>query len=112
MIFGSTPAADPHSAHDWLADGAACAIDVREDDEWNAGRIDGAVHIPMRSLAGRIEELPAGQRLVIVCRSGARSGQVTRALVQAGYDAVNLKGGMIAWVAADLPIVPADGFIA
>lgn len=112
MIFGSTPAADPHTARAWLADGAAYAVDVRENDEWDAGRIDGATHIPMRSLAERLAELPADQRLLIVCRSGARSGQVTRALVQAGYDAVNLRGGMVAWVAEDLPIVPADGFIA
>lgn len=84
-------------------------LDVREDDEWRAGRIEGAVHIPIRELRARVDELDAEQPLVAVCRSGQRSGQVTRALNDHGFDATNLDGGLKAWVAAGLPLVAEDG---
>lgn len=84
-------------------------LDVREDDEWRAGHIAGAVHIPMRQLRARVDELDAEQPLVAVCRSGQRSGQVTRALNDHGFDATNLDGGLKAWVLAGLPLVAEDG---
>ncbi|MGH3471574.1 MAG: rhodanese-like domain-containing protein [Nocardioidaceae bacterium] len=72
-------------------------VDVRENHEWAAGHIDGALHIPMAQVPGRVDELPAGARLIVVCRVGARSGRVTGFLLQQGRDAVNLAGGMLAW---------------
>lgn len=80
-------------------------LDVREQDEWDAGHIDGAVHIPMGELQARQDEIPQQQKIVTVCRSGARSGQVAAALSNAGYDAENLDGGMQQWAAADLPFI-------
>jgi rhodanese-related sulfurtransferase len=80
-------------------------LDVRETDEWVAGHIEGAVHIPMGELSDRRDELADDRPIVSVCRSGARSGQVTLALQRAGYEAHNLDGGMQAWAAADLPYV-------
>lgn len=112
MIFGSTPQVDAVDARTWLDSGAAIAVDVREIAEWQAGRIAGALHIPMGDLEGRVRELPHEQRLIIVCRSGARSHMVTRALANVGYDAFNLSGGMDAWVRTGGPIEPADGFVA
>jgi rhodanese-related sulfurtransferase len=105
------PAVDPRSAADKLSDGAL-ALDVREYDEWEAGRIAGALHIPIAELALRQAEIPADRALIVVCRSGSRSAAVTEALVRAGYGAENLDGGMTAWKAACLPIEPADGWIA
>ena len=84
-------------------------IDVREPHEWAAGHIDAAVHVPMRELAARQDELSQDRLIVPVCRSGARSAQVTKALRQAGYDAENLDGGMHAWAAAGLPFSSEDG---
>lgn len=84
-------------------------LDVREDPEWVAGRIDGAVHIPMGQLNQRIAEIPRDRPIVCVCRSGARSGAVTDALNRAGFEASNLDGGMHAWESADLPIIDDDG---
>ena len=52
---------------------------------------------------------PRTGRIVAICRSGSRSHAVAAALVQAGYDAVNLDGGMRAWVAEDYDVVAADG---
>ncbi len=84
-------------------------LDVREPAEWQAGHIDGATHIPMGHLGVRQEELPADQPILCICRSGQRSAAVTGALEQAGYDAENLEGGLLAWVEARLPLVTGDG---
>ncbi len=92
--------------------GGAVALDVRELDEWEVGRIAGAFHIPIGELVVRQGELPAGRPIVAVCRSGQRSAAVTEALVRAGYEAENLAGGMHAWVAAGLPIEPSGGWVA
>lgn len=83
-------------------------VDVRETDEWRAGHIEGALHIPMGSLSERRDELAEDRRIVAVCRSGNRSGQVVAALRQAGYDAENLDGGMGAWANEGLPFVSED----
>jgi rhodanese-related sulfurtransferase len=90
----------------------AVALDVREPAEWQAGRIPAALHIPMSQLAQRAGELPHGTTIVAVCRSGNRSGTVTKALRQAGYRAENLDGGMKAWARAGLPVEPPDSRIA
>lgn len=84
-------------------------LDVREDDEWQAGHIEGAQHIPLGELGERIGELPAGARIVAVCRSGSRSGAAVRGLKQLGFDAENLDGGVTAWTKAGLPLVDAAG---
>ncbi len=91
-----------------LADsGAALLLDVREDDEWAAGRAPGAVHVPLSRLV--LADVPADRPLVAVCRVGGRSEQATAALVAAGRDVVNMAGGMRAWAASGLPVVRDDG---
>ena len=65
----------------------AIAVDVREPEEWQAGHLDGSLWIPLGELQSRAGELPRDRPLVIVCRSGARSGYAADALVAAGYDA-------------------------
>ena len=84
-------------------------LDVREDDEWQAGHIDGAQHIPLGQLGQRIGELPAGRTIVAVCRSGARSAAAVRGLRQMGHVAENLDGGVTAWSRAGLPLVDGAG---
>ncbi|MEU3308840.1 rhodanese-like domain-containing protein [Nocardiopsis sp. NPDC055551] len=72
-------------------------LDVREDDEWNAGHAPDAVHIPLGALGERVAEVPKDKKVYVVCRAGGRSAQATMALNQAGWDAVNVAGGMQAW---------------
>jgi rhodanese-related sulfurtransferase len=74
-------------------------LDVREQDEWDAGHAPNAQHIPMSELAGRLEELPAEQELLVICRSGGRSARVTAYLNANGWDARNVDGGMQQWAA-------------
>jgi rhodanese-related sulfurtransferase len=83
----------------------ALLLDVREDDEWAAGHAPQAVHIPMSSLTGRTAEIPTDRTVICVCHVGGRSAVVTDALNRAGWQAVNLTGGMNAWEAAGLPVV-------
>lgn len=86
----------------WLAENLAkvTLLDVREADELVGplGRIEGAVHIPLGELAGRVSELPPGRPIVTVCRSGGRSAQATVILNRANRTQVaNLAGGMLLW---------------
>jgi rhodanese-related sulfurtransferase len=92
---------------DPLPEGLA-VLDVREDVEWRAGHVEGATHIPLRELPGRLGEVPDGQTLV-VCRVGGRSAQATMWLAQQGYAAVNLDGGMLDWEGAGRPMVSETG---
>lgn len=105
------PEIDPAEAARRLEKGAI-ALDVREGDEWEAGRIAGSLNIPMGELAVRQDELPRDRPIVTVCRSGGRSAAVTDALRRAGYDAANLAGGLKAWRKAGLPLDPPDGWVA
>jgi rhodanese-related sulfurtransferase len=83
-------------------------LDVREPFEWEAGHIEGAIHIPMRQLVDRLGDLPDGQTLV-VCKVGSRSAQVVGYLAQQGYDVVNLAGGLYDWEAAGRALVSESG---
>ena len=86
----------------------AVLLDVREPEEWAAGRIAGAVHVPMMSLPQRLQYDPGpltpDTAIVVICKMGGRSAQVTAWLRHQGYDATNLEGGMLAWQAAGRPM--------
>ncbi|HEU5315449.1 MAG TPA: rhodanese-like domain-containing protein [Chloroflexota bacterium] len=110
MLFGggtASPAgADlaPSEAHA-RAQRGALLVDVREPDEWRSGHAAGARHIPLGQLTRRLAELPEDRELIMVCRSGNRSGMAVGQLRRAGYTQVrNLRGGMVAWQRAGLPI--------
>ena len=79
-------------------------LDVREPQEYADGHIAGAVLIPLGDLARRMGELPQDREIVCVCHSGSRSGAATRRLTGAGYNAINLTGGMMGWMRMGLPV--------
>lgn len=88
-------------------------LDVREDDEWQAGHAEGALHIPISEFVARYGELteaaPQDGRVHVICRSGGRSAQVTMYLAQQGVDAANVDGGMQLWAETGRPVVTDDG---
>ncbi|HEV8568304.1 MAG TPA: rhodanese-like domain-containing protein [Actinoplanes sp.] len=85
-------------------------LDVREPDEWDAGHAPGAHHLPMMEIPARMAEVPADIDVVVVCRSGARSGRVVSYLIGNGWDNVrNLDGGMQSWAAAGRDVVSENG---
>ena len=91
-----------------LADDAV-VLDVREDDEWAAGHIAGSTHVPLSQLPGRAADVPDTDPLIVVCRVGGRSAQVTSWLRAQGREAHNLVGGLDAWVEEGRPLVTDDG---
>ncbi|MGH3515895.1 MAG: rhodanese-like domain-containing protein [Haloechinothrix sp.] len=83
-------------------------LDVREDDEWRAGHAPEALHIPLRDVPARMDELaefPDDQPIYVVCRTGGRSAQATAFLNANGYEAVNVAGGMKSWQTEGRPMV-------
>jgi rhodanese-related sulfurtransferase len=86
-------------------------IDVRELYEWEAGRIEGAIHIPLAQLMAGAEEgsLDRSKPVIVVCRSGNRSELGATMLQARGYDAHNMEGGMEDWAREALPFSAADG---
>jgi rhodanese-related sulfurtransferase len=82
-------------------------VDVREPDEFKAGHIEGAVNVPIRTLAQSLNKLPADKAtpLAVVCKSGIRAAYGTMALKLLGYSNVkDVLGGMLAWEKDGLPI--------
>ena len=79
-------------------------LDVRQPEEFRAGHIPGAKLIPLGELPRRMHELPKTQEILCVCHSGNRSLSATRQLTGAGYNAINVRGGMAAWLRAGLPV--------
>lgn len=79
-------------------------LDVREPYEYAEGHIHGAQLLPLGELGKRMGELPRNREILVICRSGNRSGSATRQLAQAGFNAVNLRGGMIGWQRAGYPV--------
>ena len=88
----------------------AYLLDVREPDEWTAGHAPGAHHLPMMEIPARMSEVPTDVEVVVVCRSGGRSGQVVSYLMGNGWDNVrNLDGGMRSWEAAGREVISEGG---
>lgn len=79
-------------------------LDVRQPNEFQAGHIAGAKLIPLSELQRRMNELPKDTEILCVCRSGSRSGSAVGQLNSAGFNALNLRGGMMAWQMAGYPI--------
>jgi rhodanese-related sulfurtransferase len=89
--------------------GDAQLVDVRTDEEWEAGRIAEARHMPLESLSAQVEELDQSKPVVLYCRGGDRSSSAAQALAASGWDARHLAGGLSAWAEAGLPLEPANG---
>jgi rhodanese-related sulfurtransferase len=99
----------PKRVAELLEQGEANVIDVRDDEEWEAGHIAGARHVELGDLTAEAESIDRERTVVFHCRSGDRSGMAADAFREAGYDAYNMDGGLDAWADAGLPLEPEDG---
>lgn len=111
-VSTTSAALGPAEAAEMLASGEAQAVDVRQDFEWEAGRIAGSIHIPLDTLPSRAAEIDRERPVIFVCRSGARSAMATDAFRASGFDALNLEGGLEAWVEGGLALEPGGGQVA
>lgn len=84
-------------------------IDVRQPEEYRAGHIAGAKLIPLGELSRRMDTLSKEKEIICVCATGNRSRSATKMLVRAGYNAVDMKGGMFMWQRAGLPVKKGNG---
>ena len=97
----------PQDAASMYNENKAVIVDVRENNEWQAGHIAGAIHIPLGQIEARKMELEAykNSALIMQCRSGVRSATAATILKKAGFANVyNMEGGINAWQKADLKI--------
>jgi rhodanese-related sulfurtransferase len=87
-----------------MYDSGAYVLDVRQPEEWNQVHIPGTTLIPLGELQNRLDEVPKGKDVVVVCRSGNRSQQGRDILLNAGFDQVtSMAGGVNQWSAAGYP---------
>ena len=77
-------------------------LDVRTREECEEGMIEGAANIPVDQLKARVGEVPRGRKIVVVCEHGSRSMLAANFLKSQGFDASNMRGGMVAWNAVVL----------
>jgi rhodanese-related sulfurtransferase len=79
----------------WNGSGDGFLLDVRNPEELAVERVPGAVNIPLPALRARLAELPRDREIQVICRSGQRAYYATRILLQNGFNARNLSGGML-----------------
>lgn len=95
-----------------IADSNVVILDVRKVDEFAEGHIKGAILIDQFQ-SDFVEQaqakLPKGKTIAVYCRSGRRSANAAGKLADIGYKCVNLKGGILAWKKADMPVTTVDG---
>lgn len=90
----------------WVNDAnhALRVIDVRQMEEIAMGTVPKAEALPLHTLPARSQDMSREEKLVMVCRSGARSAQACMFLQQQGFSNVyNLRGGMMGWVQSGFP---------
>ncbi len=99
-----TPEIDVFEAKKRLEENGDLLVDVREQYEFDDIRIPGSILVPLSEFNERYEELPQNKNIIMQCRSGSRSAKTTNFLIENGYQAVNMAGGILAWEEADFPV--------
>jgi rhodanese-related sulfurtransferase len=102
----------PEQTQAALAEDGAQLIDVREPYEWEAGRIDGALHIELEQLQFNAAKIDTDRPVVFQCRLGSRSLMAAQAFRSVGIDAYSMNGGLQRWYDEQRPLVPEDGHVA
>ena len=98
-LFGpSLPSVSAAELNEKLKNGKRpLVVDVRQPEEFRTGHIISAKLIPLGELGRRMNELPKDKEIVCVCATGSRSRSATKMLMRAGYNAIDMKGGMMSW---------------
>lgn len=88
-----------------LLEAGAHLIDVRDVDEFEQARIPGSILIPLYEVSERIDDIPVGGTVYVLCRSGGRSRMAGEYLSSRGIDAVNVTGGILAWIESGRSVI-------
>jgi rhodanese-related sulfurtransferase len=88
----------------------AFLLDVRQPDEYVEAHVPGARLVPLTEVPAHVDDLPTGEPIFVICRSGARSERAAEYLIgQHGFAAVNVAGGTLAWIDGGRDIVVGPG---
>jgi rhodanese-related sulfurtransferase len=102
----------PEQTAQALEDGSAQVIDVREQYEWDEGRIEGTTHIELERLASNADKIAADKPVIFHCRLGSRSAMAAQAFRASGYEAYSMAGGIQLWEDQRRPLIPEGGSVA
>jgi rhodanese-related sulfurtransferase len=96
-----------------IAGSKATAVDVRSEEEWNEGRrIPGAIHLPdgdsEDAAGGNLPEPEHGSRLLVITKDGNAAAESASRLIDQGYDAVAVDGGMDDWLSENFNVQPTE----
>jgi rhodanese-related sulfurtransferase len=97
----------PQEAFELVSAGLAHGIDVREENEWDAGHSDLFTLHPLSTFDAA--KISIDKPVIFICRSGKRSAQACDLLQAHGFEASNMTGGMLEWQAVQLPMVASNG---
>jgi hydroxyacylglutathione hydrolase len=96
--IGTVAQIDARGLADALHAGTVTVLDVRDESEWDTGHLAQAIHLPLATLAARLDEVPRGRPIVVHCQAGSRSAIAASLLTASGIsDVRNLTGGIAAW---------------
>jgi hydroxyacylglutathione hydrolase len=102
----------PQEAQQLIEGGTAVVVDVRDQDEYDAGHIAGAKHVRFDELSEAGAGVAKGNKVLFYCKSGDRSATAAGAFAGSGFEAYSVSGGLEAWAEAGLPLEPEDGTVA
>src|SRR3954451_3793834 len=103
---GSSETVEPEEARQLLGSNEASAIDIRDLEKWQGGRLPAARHCPDGDFAEALEQIDEDQKVIVACEDGEESARVAEQIREQGRDAVSLAGGMEAWRSDDQPMQP------
>jgi rhodanese-related sulfurtransferase len=107
--MGSDPMPSARDVYD--TKDSAQILDVREPYEWEAGHVEGSVHLPLAQVmsGGEQDRVSRDRPVLVICRSGNRSELAALMLQARGIDATNVEGGLEEWEREGLPLVDSNG---
>ncbi|MDJ0805215.1 MAG: rhodanese-like domain-containing protein [Gammaproteobacteria bacterium] len=107
LLLGTKGSVDPQSATEMINHQNAVVVDVRPAADFHKGHIINAISIPINGFKNQINSLNKHkeQPIIVSCRSGSQSQAACQQLKKEGFEQVyNLRGGILAWQSANLPI--------
>lgn len=101
-ILSNVPSISAEESQKLISDNNYKFLDVRTDAEYSNGHIRDSIHIPLQEIQSRISEIEKLKniKIIVYCKSGARSSMASKTLLKEGFDVSNLTGGIMGWKGA------------
>mgnify|MGYP001369725883 CR=1 FL=1 len=98
-VLSNVPSISSEESLKVISDNNYRFLDVRTDGEYSDGHIPNSIHIPLQEIQSRISEIEKikDKKIIVYCRSGARSSMASKTLLKEGFDVSNLTGGIMSW---------------